>query len=223
MVIQREAKEVMNEYLLYLEEQQFKIVETKVLDSREWVKSAIKNNEIDFIIREGHGNREFSFSTEGTLIKATKGKNPQQVVYLFLPTSGARKAREVSWDEMGDLMKSRDGQGALAPLYYVDTKCYSSEGVCTTQGMIRNPYFIQIASKGTATTFVNDSTSALRAMLDGFLKMKNFDGIKTGIEKALKGDPDRENHVDNYIFPNSHNYKFGPSVPRITIVPLEKK
>lgn len=83
-----------------------------------------------------------------------------------------------------------------------DTKCSSFSGtVCNLPHLARRSQIQVVGAQGSATTFVNDDTSPLRAMMEAVLEQGDYSTMSSRAQTARKkGDAKGD---DDYVFPSS--------------------
>ena len=73
---------------------------------------------------------------------------------------------------------------------------------------LAKPSQIQVvSSKSTATTFVNDETSPLRALMEGILEQDSYSKMNKRLQAARKKAGPAAVGEDDYILPNSDKYR----------------
>jgi hypothetical protein len=202
-----DAHETIGEYLSFYRAQGFKFKKQELTDFPEWIESHVKSGELDYMVREGHLKRDLQMVRSGELRVGRKSGDPAQEVVLFIPNSRSEKT-ELTWSALNQALNARTEREPQSSLLYFDTKCSSFEGTaCQLPSLAKSSQIQVVSSKGTATTFVNDETSPLRALMEGILEQDSYSKMNRRLQAARKKAGGAAAGEDNYILPNSDEYR----------------
>jgi len=200
-----EAKETLNEYLAYYRSQGFRFTKQPVTDFPAWIESHVKSGELDYMIREGHEQKILRMARSGELMVGRRSGDPAQEVVVFFPGSDGTRA-ELSWKSMSQALDSRSASDSENPLLYFDTKCFSFEGtVCELPNLVRPDQLQVVGSRKAATTFLNQETSPLRALMEGLLQKDTYARMNSRLQSARRRAG--SGNEDDYVFPDSAAYQ----------------
>ena len=207
----KDAAETLGEYLSFYRAKGFNFKKQQVTNFPEWIESRVKSGELDYMVREGHQQQVLSMARSGELMIGRKAGNPLQEIVLFLPSARSRDA-ELSWTSMAQALKARSGADGESSLLYFDTKCSSFHGAaCALPKLVNSSNLQMVSVKGTASTFVNDQSSPLRALMEGILEQDGYSKMNSRLQAARKRAAAAADDAaaDDYIFPNSEEYLKG--------------
>ena len=204
-----DASETMGEYLSFYRAQGFKFKKQQVADFPEWIESRVRSGELDYMVREGHEQMRLHMFRSGELMVGRKSGAPTQEVVLFIPNSRSQDT-ELTWSALNQALNSRAERHPQNSLLYFDTKCSSFSGTtCQLPGLAKSSQIQVVSSKSTASTFVNDETSPLRALMEGILEQDSYSKMNSRLQAARKRAAAAADDAaaDDYIFPNSDEYR----------------
>jgi hypothetical protein len=200
-----DAKETLNQYLSFYRGQGFKFRKETVSDFPAWLKKKVASGEVDYLVREAHIQNEMAVVEKGTMMVGTSPDGVHEVLVLLSEKMGPNEGSRIKWDEWDVALKARANADPGNDLLYFDTKCSAFSNACALNTRLQSRNMKTIAADSVAMTMVDDSTSPMRAMLEGLLNQEDFSAIDQRLQKARKrsGEP----WSDNYILPGSARYK----------------
>jgi hypothetical protein len=200
-----DAKETMDQYLSFYRGQGFKFRKETISDFPAWLKSKVASGEADYLVREGHVLDPLSFVNRGTLMVGTSPDGGHEVMVLLTDPVRPGKAATILVQAWDAALRARATADPGNELLYFDTKCSSFSNACALKRRLTSTNMKTIGADSVAMTMVDDSTSPIRAMLEGILNQEDFAAMDQRLQKARKRSGEPWN--DNYILPGSARYK----------------
>ena len=226
------SKILFENYLSYFKEQGFQFSNIPVPDFQPFLKDKIENCELDYFLKESHSDGDernvFRFDRVNYVLKGVRQmeEGQKEVVYLAFPKPfhfGKRETVLFSNLELADLIQQREQKGC-GEITYFNTSCWSHVKARYEIETVHSPLLLNIPSKSTSDTFLNQEGDAIRQLIQAYRKGLNFDEFRKSLEK---NEGYKSGKVNQYLFPDERRYYnsiFQPiSIPLRIQIDLERE
>ena len=143
----------------------------------------------------------FALTLQNSVLKGIRpmGDGKEEIIYLVYPKPfyfGKRSTALLSNLDLANLIKIRE-EKSCGEITYFNTSCWAHVKARYEIESVSSKLFINIPSKSTSDTFVDQQGGATRILLESYRKGLNFEGFR----KALKGNEGYSSGRSNqYIF-----------------------
>ncbi len=206
------SKTLVEEYAGYFESRGFEFESMPAPDFKDFFLEKVRSCELDYFLKESHSDGDernvFRFNSESHVLRGSRrdSRGEREVIYLAFPPPFymMRKPRTelLSSHELGRAIAERERAGC-GEITYFNTSCWAHVKARSEIEAVGSDLFLNIPSQSMSDTFLNESGSAIRALLDSYRQGLDFEGFR-GALRQNKGYASGK--INDYIFPDERRY-----------------
>jgi hypothetical protein len=204
------TENVVGEYIEYFNENGFEFEEAvAVANLPGLLKERMSGkDQAHYFVKEAHSDGDeknlFKVSKKGKVLRGTKkGKNGvTEIVEIVYPGEDA-ETELISNTEFGSWMKEREKING-SELVYINSSCWSATKAIFEISAAQTPKLINIPTTTTMSTFTNQDSSVMFAVIDGLYEEKTYAEMRNEMEKNSSSYKSKLSDV--FIFPDQEEY-----------------